>query len=366
MKEKRSLVQILLALGLLTSFAGPAWAQVYGGAAILHIKPGGRATGMGRAGVGIEQRAHSTWWNPALLAQATGTEYSLTYAQLVPDLTRDMESDVYYMNLGAARQFGGGLGIGIDMMYLSYGKTEGFKSDGTPCGEFTSYEMAPSVGAGLRVLGDPMSDWYGGASGPNLDTGLSVKYVRVDLADDAVMQCIGIQKDAVASAWACDLGGSIWGRVGEGGMFGYSVSANVQNLSWEKLTFINSGSADPMPHNLKAGVAGEVRFGDLRATGVFDYNKSLINFSGDDADFGWGDTKALYNMGAEGAYQEFIFARMGYIHDTVGEITAMTFGFGVDTAPMLGGKGIKFDYASVPQAKDLERVHYLSLGVHLQ
>ena len=366
MKSLRSMILALLAMGLMGSWVAPALAQVYGGAAILHIKPGGRATGMGRAGVAIEQRAHSTWWNPALLAQASGTEYSLTYAQLVPDLTRDMDSDVYYMNAGASRQFGSGLGIGIDLMYLSYGKTEGYKSDGTECGEFTSYEMAPSVGVGMRVLGDPASDWYGGASGPNFDAGLSVKWVRVDLADDAVMSCIGIDKDAVATAWASDVGGSIWGRVGDNGMLGYSVSANVQNLSWEKLTFINSGSADPMPHNLKAGVAGEIRAGDLRATAVADYNKSLINFSGDNGNFGWGDTKALYNMGAEGAYQEFIFVRLGYIHDTVGEITAMTFGFGVDTGPMLGGKGIKFDYASVPQAKDLERVHYLTLGVQLQ
>jgi len=353
-----------LALMLAASLAAPAKAQTHGGTGVLKIKPGARATGMGQAGVALPQRALSVWWNPALLAQNQGREASSTIAKLVPDLA----DDVYYLNLGLATTLKGWGGVALDIMYLSYGETEAVDEEGQSYGFFSSYELVPTLGFGTRLLGDADVAW--GETGELLaavDVGLSLKYVWVDLAPDWAMAIVGENKDGRASAVATDLGALVQGSVAN---LPYALGVNIQNLG-STLVYIDADAGDPLPRNLKAGIAVEVYGSDaLTATAVFDYNKSLIVYEEENYEvktkLGLGEMKELLNMGAELSIKDRINARLGYVNDPEGEIQSMTYGIGLDLPLSGGSKVLRFDYSSIPQALDLDRVHYLSLGVLFQ
>jgi hypothetical protein len=334
--------------------AGPVGAQTHGGTGVLKIKPGARATGMGQAGVAVYQRAHSLWWNPAFLSDVEKTEVSSTVAQLVPDLA----SDVYYLNLGYATRIEGFGGFGVDFMYLSYGKTEATNPGGESFGFFSSYEFAPVVGAGVKLLAAPE-----GSSISDIDAGMAVKFVLVDLAPEWAMRvAAGIDKDGRATAFGVDMGLAVRGRVG----LDYCLGMNVQNVGSD-LVYIRADQGDPLPRNLKLGLALRFLKGEsLSLVGAFDINKALIRypegetFEGKDT-FGWSQAKELLNSGAELTLQDRLHVRLGYVHDPEGEIQAMTFGAGLDVN--VADRVVFFDYSSVPQALDLDRVSYLSIGV---
>jgi hypothetical protein len=345
------LVAAVLTIGL---GAAPAVAQTYGGTGVLKIKPAGRATGMGQAGVALFQRAHSVWWNPALLAQVGGAEISTTVAKLVPGLA----DDVYYLNLAYSQYLEGWGGVAAEIMYLSYGKTEAVDIEGKSWGFFNSYEFVPTVGFGTRLIG-------GDAGSPlsGLDVGIALKYVWVDLAPEWAMEIVGVQKDGKADAFAVDLGLLLAGEM----LLPYAIGVNVQNLG-TTLVYIEADEGDPLPRNLKGGVALELYNSEmLGVIAVLDYNKALIDYPDSDEQearpqFGWGNTKELLNCGMEISFYDKLSLRAGYVDDPEGEIQAMTFGAGLDVG-LGGNKVIRFDYSSVPQALDLDRVSYLSVGV---
>jgi hypothetical protein len=343
--------------GMTLGFAGlvgsPA-AQTHGGTGILKIKPGARATGMGQAGVALDQRAHSIWWNPALLSEAGNKQVSSTMAKLVPDLA----DDVYYLNLGYSQHLEGWGGLAFDVMYLSYGKTEATDTEGISHGFFSSYEFVPAVGFGTKLLaGEPESMLS------DLDVGISLKYVLVDLAPEWALAIVGVEKDGRADAFGVDLGMLLRGQMGG---VPYSIGANVQNLGSE-LVFIEADQGDPLPRNLKVGLGVEaVRSDRFRLVGAVDFNKALIKYPGREhiegqPRFGWGDMKELWNAGLELTAMDRLHFRLGYVDDPEGEIQALTFGAGLDVS--FGERTVLFDYSSVPQALDLARVSYLSVGV---
>jgi hypothetical protein len=342
-----------MTLGFL-GLVGSAAAQTHGGTGVLKIKPGARATGMGQAGVALDQRAHSVWWNPALLAETGEKEVSSTMAKLVPDLAED----VYYLNLAYDQHLKGWGGIAFDVMYLSYGKTEATDTEGVSHGFFTSYEFVPVVGFGTKLLANEPESMLS-----DLDVGISLKYVLVDLAPEWALAIVGVEKDGRADAFGVDIGMLLRGRMAG---VPYSVGANVQNLGTE-LVFIEADQGDPLPRNLKFGLGFEaIRSDRFRLVGAVDFNKALIDYPDREhiegqPSFGWGDMQELFNGGVELSAMDRLHFRIGYVYDPEGEIEGFTFGAGLDVD--LGGRTILFDYSGVPQALDLARVSYLSVGV---
>ncbi|MFH1145058.1 MAG: PorV/PorQ family protein [Candidatus Eisenbacteria bacterium] len=356
----KRIVLAMLAASVLTLAGGlprDAWAQTHGGTGILKIKPAARATGMGQAGVALSQRAHSVWWNPALLSDIQRPEVSSTMAKLVPDLA----DDVYYLNMAYAGTLGDWGGYGVDVMYLSYGQTEATTEEGESRGFFTSYEFVPAVGAGLKLYaGEPHSTLT------DIDVGMAMKYVRVDLAPAWAMSVAGVEnKDGSADAFGVDIGFALRGEI----LRPFAVGVNVQNLG-SNLVFIDADDADPLPRNLKMGLAVDVYDSEfLRVVGAFDFNKALISYPEHSYEeqrpqIGWGDMKELLNMGAEFSIHDRLHFRLGYVDDPEGEIEALTFGAGLDVS-FGSSRTIRFDYSSVPQALDLARVSYLSVGMQL-
>lgn len=297
-------------------FASSALAQGTGRS--LDIQPGGRQNGMGAAGVALLGDATgATWWNPAALGFSERAAVELTYAQLVPGLA----DDVSY-NFGTYVQPIEGWGaFGLGFVFLNYGQSEGTNESGQSTGFFGSNEFSPALYYGTRIL-------------PDLGVGVSVKYIRIQLAPDS--------QSGVGSTFGLDLAALY--RIAPAHV---NIGVNVQNLG-PSVTFLNEDQASPLSRNIKAGVAWQAMAAkDLSTTVVADYNQSLVT-----SDF------RTYNGGVEVAYANSVAGRVGWYSDPLGDISGITFGIG------FSWKGLNLDFGSIPQAKDsdLGNVSKITLG----
>jgi hypothetical protein len=321
----------------LTLPAGSALAQ---GAMSLTITPGARADGMGRAFVALPTDATANFWNPAALGYEKGKVFGLMHAQLVPGLA----DDVYYENLGYAMNLPNWGGIGASLVYLSYGKSMATDQGGTPLGEFTSYEISPQIHVGTEVM-------------KGLAAGLTLKYVYVNLAPAWATQ----GEPGTGYTFAADVGLLMRVRdMAPSFPVPLNIGVNVQNLG-PNITFTQQGgSSDPIGRNLKIGFGAQVlNLPKFTGTVAYDYNKALW-MSEDGTGRKSMSTIQVHNAGAELGYADFVFLRGGYIYDKDGEIKDPTFGVGFIIN--LGVDNLGFDYASVPQARGLDRVSKFSIN----
>jgi hypothetical protein len=308
--------------------AGPAAAQTTSGAQSLNITPGARADAMGRAFVALPEDATANWWNPAALAWRNNHVFSLMHAQLVPDLA----SDVYYEYLGYSMHLPGWGGVGASIVYLGYGQSEATTAEGISRGVFSSYEFSPQVSIGTELM-------------PNLAAGMTLKYVYVDLAPSWATPS---GEAGTGDTFGADLA-MLWRVKGLPGLgWPTNFGLNVQNLG-PNIAYIDQDQSDPIGRNLKVGVGTRFLGGpDFDFTGLlsYDFNKSLV----------YSDEKPIHNVGAEISYQDFVALRTGYIYDKDGDIRDPTFGAGFRI------KNFVADYASVPQARSLDRVNKVSIS----
>jgi hypothetical protein len=285
---------------------------------------------MGRAFVALPTDATANFWNPAALGYEKGRVFGLMHTRLVPDLA----DDVYYENLGYAMHLPGWGGVGASLVYLGYGKSMATRDDGFELGDFTSYEISPQVHIGTEVL-------------KGLSAGLTLKYVYVNLAPGWATP------DGVAGAgdtFGADIGLLVRVRdMAPSFPLPVNLGLNVQNLG-PNIAYIDQDQSDPIGRNLKIGFGAQV-LSLPKVTGLFayDFNKSLI----------YASDKPIHNAGAEVTYGDFVSLRGGYIYDKQGDIMDPTFGVGF--VVNLGVNNLGFDYASVPQARVLDRVDKFSI-----
>lgn len=299
------------------------------------IPPTGRANGMGEAYVAIADDATATWWNPGALGFLTVREASVTYAKLVPGLA----DDVFYTYPTYAMPVKDWGTFGFGLVYLSYGKSEGTDPSGNPLGEFSSYEIAPTLSYGTKIT-------------DRLGVGANVKYIRVQLSPD--FNGLGEGK---GSTFAFDVAG-LYKVPGDR----VNVGLALQNLGGS-LAFINEMNEDPIYRNLKAGFAvNAYDQKQIKAIVIGDVNQLLVK--GEVVDGSSKYPRPIYNFGAEVAYTSEVelALRGGYVMDKDGDIENATYGLGI------GYKTFQFDLASIPQAggdgpgEGLDRVTKFSLG----
>src|SRR5678815_5065895 len=308
----------IIYLAVLTSltFAGVAGAQGTGRS--LDIQPGARQNGLGAAGVALADDATGvTWWNPAGLGFVERSAVELTYAQLVPGLA----SDVNYNYLSYVRPLEGWGAFGLGIVFLSYGQSEAADDQGTSQGTFGSNEFSPALYFGTRVL-------------PDLSVGLSLKYIRIQLAPSSF--------SGVGSTFGLDLAALY--RIPTAKL---SFGINVQNLG-PSVTFINEDQASPLSRNVKVGAAWEAyNKGPVGVLLVEDFNQSLVT-----------NKFRTYNHGLELRVADQIAGRIGWYSDPLGDISDLTFGIG------LNWKSLALDFGSIPQAKNsgLDYVKKITLG----
>lgn len=309
---------VIAALVVTLGLASSATAFAQGTGRSLDIQPSGRENGLGAAGVALaEGPSGCTWWNPAGLGFATKAGVDLTYAQLVPGLADDV-----LFNYGSYVQPIKGFGaFGLAMTFLSYGESEGFDNSGTSTGVFSSYEFAPALYYGTRVL-------------PDLSIGAGLKYIRIQLAPDS--------QQGTGSTFAVDLGALY--RIPAARL---SLGVAIQNMG-PSVTFINEDDSSPLSRAVRTGLSWQaVESGNLGVLIVGDYYQSLVT-----------NEFRTYNGGIEVSLSDQIAGRVGYYEDPLGDISGLTFGLGV------AWKGLTLDYGSIPQAQDsgLENVQKFTLG----
>lgn len=310
---------LLLILG---GYAGTANAQAEAGAQSLLIAPGARSDGMGRAFVAVANDANAVWWNPGGLAFTTGHEISTMYTKLVPDLA----DDVFYSHTSYVQHVEGWGGIGFSFGYLSYGESIATDGDGNELGTFTSYEVAPTVAYGTELMKD-------------MGFGVALKFVRVDLApaDKTLDRAKG-----AGSTFGADLG--VLYKLPQ---WKSSVGLAIQNLG-PNISYIDADQSDPIGRNAKFGIAVAPFETELyRVLIAADVNRSLLPHGA------W-----IENAGGEFEFNRLLALRLGYVYDPRGTIKDLTYGLG------LNFRGIRVDYASVPQSEFLNRVSRFSASYH--
>ena len=314
---------VCLALMLLLGASSPALAQSEAGGQSTLIAPGARSDGMGRAFVAVADDANAVWWNVAGLAFVRGHQVGATYTALVPDLA----NDVSFSYLSYVQKVEGLGGIGASFGYLSYGKSTATDVDGNVTGEFTSYEMAPTVAYGTDLV-------------PNMGFGIALKLIHVDLAPSNVTLD---QQSGQGTSFAADFGW-LWKMA----KYKTNLAATLSNIGPD-IAYIDQEQADPLGRNVKIGTAfSPVDTQVHRLLFAADATRYLLP----------GRTLAIdvWDVGAEYEFNNLFALRVGYISDPIGTIQAMTYGFGI------GYKGFHFDFANVPQSEFLDRVNRFSAG----
>ncbi|UCG50622.1 MAG: PorV/PorQ family protein [Candidatus Latescibacterota bacterium] len=294
------------------------------------IPPGARANGMGESYVAIADDATAAWWNPGGLAFLRGRNLALMHSQLVPDLA----SDVYYEFLGFTNEISGVGTLSIAVIYLTYGTSVATNTQGEKKGEFKSWEAS-----GVVSFAIPLSD--------NIGLGLSGKFIHADLAPaNLTLE----QLDGTGSSVAVDAG-MLW-KIPQHKL---SFGAALTNLGPD-ISFIDQEQSDPLPFTLRLGVGYRPIQDDVNSfLMTFDFEQSLVWLI-DSA------TKTrrseIYHMGVEYRYINLLAGRLGYVYDEDGDFKDFTYGLGF----IYKGR-VALDYANVPQAQTLDRVHRWSVSV---
>jgi hypothetical protein len=319
---------LFLALALLGLAAPGALASV-AGAHSLQIPPGARSNGLGMSGVALAEDATAGWWNPAGLGFMRGKTLGFMHSQLVPDLA----DDIYYEFAGWVHQLPGWGTYSLSLIYLTYGQSPITTDSPEPQGYFNSYEFSPALSYGIQL-------------DDNTALGMGLKYVRVDLAP--VEAVPDFKREGAGSSVAVDLG--VIRKLRLPVLGSTRLGAALTNFG-PNISFIDEEQSDPMPRHFKAGLVSYLYEGDYGHVLISgDYSKMLVS---------GGPT--ILNGGAELQYGTWMALRMGYVHDPDGDITDLTFGGGFHVE--LGSRDFYLDYASIPQASDLDRVHRFSFEI---
>lgn len=315
------------AFGIVMSlFASQALAQGEAAAPSLIIPPGARANGMGESHVAVADDATASWWNVGALAFIPNNNLAFMHSQLVPDLA----SDVYYEFLGYSHEIKGTGVIGFSVIFLTYGTSLAVNDQNVILGEFTSREYS-------------LSGSFATSLGNNLGVGVSMKFIRVDYAPGNLT----VEKqNGTGSSFAVDTG-LLWRLPSKRLRFGFAVANMGPDIA-----LIDREQSDPLPWTARLGTAWTMVSDDVsNFILAADIEQSLVWLVD-----GGNRRSEIWHGGVEYRYVNLLSGRMGYIYDDDGDFNSFTWGLG-----FIYKDKLSLDYANVPQAEELERVHRWSV-----
>ena len=334
--RSKLLTFVISAAVALTALTPSAFAVGEAGVPSMIIPPGARANGMGEAYVAIANDATAAWWNVGGLAFVPNNNLALMHSQLVPDLA----NDVYYEFLGYSHQLKGFGTISLSLIYLTYGESVATNAQGQSRGTFKSWEASGYLSFSLPVT-------------PNLGVGLTGKFIHADLAPaDLTLD----QLDGTGSTVAIDAG-MLYKTPGF--LFvkdrALSLGAALTNLGPD-ISFIDQEQSDPLPITLRVGFAWTAVSNDVSNwLMTFDLEQSLVWLIDSNNDH---RRSEIYHVGTEYRYIDLLAGRIGYVYDEDGDFSDATYGLG-----FIYKNSVTLDYANVPQATTLDRVHRWSVGI---
>jgi hypothetical protein len=359
----RYVIKFIILILVLLSAINNVFAQGEAAVPFLLISPGARPGGMGEAGVAYANDATAIYWNPAGLAfqyEDPETDYkgevSLMHSKWLPQFNF---SDLWYDYL-AGRYYLEGIGmVGASITYLNLGKNIHTDEVGNELGTFDSFEYSIAASYATKLK-------------DNLSLGVNLKFIQSNLSD---IQIGSENRDGTSSSFALDFGimwKPAWEFLGNRLTFG----ANLSNFG-PKMTYIDEDQADPLPTNLRLGLAYKLLDDEFnRITLVYDTNRLLVvrGEEGSDNVFeavfysAWTEgsfsdrlARFTHSFGAEYWYGNFIALRAGYFteSDKFGGRKFLTFGGGIKYHIF----GIDFGYISAKEDHPLSDTMRFSISV---
>ena len=341
----------LLSLALVFAFQSKAQSNlkynvVTTAVPILLVSPDSRAGAMGDVGVASTPDGNSSAWNPAKLAflenkkASMAMSYTPWMSKLVPDI------DLAYVNYTKAlsdRQ-----GISASLRYFSLGEINFTNEQGNSMGTFNPYEFYFDVAYALKL-----SDHW--------SAGTALRWIYSDIAQGQVVQ--GLQTKPGQSG-AADLGFYYQGdytNIKGGRRQAWSAGIALTNLG-AKIAYSESGNSDFLPTNLRIGGGYHLEIDEYNQMSVYlDLNRLVVptppelgtngeivagmddnvtplmgvfqSFNPAAKPGGFDELlqENIYNFGLEYKYDNFLFARAGYLHEhkLKGNRQYVTMGFGL-------------------------------------
>ncbi len=224
----------------------------------LQIEPDSRASGMGMTGVAIADNAAAVFWNPAGLAQQTGTEVSFTHAPWLPALGADLS----YEYLAAKHSLGRAGTVGGHLTYFNLGEQQATDEFGNELTKFKSFELSTGVSYGRQIT-------------PNLSLGTGARLIYSNLTGGLD---VGNATTTAGVSYGVDLGVIYKGpNLGIGQSSRPVVALSLANFGPGISYTDSSGVSDAIPTTLRFGGALDTRLDDFnRITLAVDFNKVLV------------------------------------------------------------------------------------------
>ncbi len=360
----RKLAITLLAVLMVALVGKDLYAQGEAAVPFLLIAPGARNGGLGEAGVALVNDATAIFWNPAGLAFQyqdpkvdKPRQLTLMHSRWLPQFNF---SDLFY-DFGAGRFYIDGIGMfGASITYLNLGKNVWTDETGAELGTFDSFEYAISIAYATKLK-------------ENLGIGVNAKIIQSNLSNVSVGS---EDREGRATTFAVDVG-VLWHPGYEIFQDRLSLGANVSNFG-PKVTYIDKKQADPLPTNLRMGVAYTAYDdGFNRLLVVYDLNRLLVyRYKNGTSD---GVFKAAFysvwvkgtlserlrrfthSVGLEYSYGSLISLRVGYFYEdpSFGARKFLTFGGGIGFNIF----NIDFSYISASKDHPLAETMRFSLGI---
>jgi Type IX secretion system protein PorV len=244
--------------------AGRIYAQA-GSTAVpfLELAPDSRFGGLGESGSGLADNSAAIFWNPAGIAFLTGSEFSFTHSNWLPQFNLDL-----FYDYATYRQYVDDLNgsLTASITYMNFGEFIRTASNSPdPIGTFRSFDAAMTLGYSTKVS----NDW---------GLGCNFRLIYSRLSDQPTEQ---EQGSGVATSVSFDIA-AMWRPehlmipfVGDLGN-NLSVGLNLSNLG-PKIYYIDQAQADPIPTGLRLGIAARIFQDEYNSlTYTLDFNRLLV------------------------------------------------------------------------------------------
>ena len=288
----KKISMLLIVCALIMSF-NKISAQGEAAVPFLLLAPDSRAGGIGESGSGLADNSAAIFWNPAGIAFLTGSEISFTHSKWLPAFNLD---DLFY-EYATYRQYIEDLNgsVTASVTYMNFGEFVRTSSNSPePIGTFRSFDAALTLGYATKLS----NDW---------GLGFNFRLIHSRLADKPTE---AEQGKGVATSVSFDVA-AMWRPehfvVPLLGDFGnqFSLGINLSNLG-PKIYYIDQAQADPIPTNLRLGLAARIFQDEYNSlTYTLDFSKLLIGVadsSGKRPDF----YKALFTSWTDRPFNEVL------------------------------------------------------------
>ncbi len=260
----KKISMLIIACALIMLFQNNIKAQTETTAVpFLLLAPDSRSGGLGESGSGLADNSAAIFWNPAGIAFLSGSEFSFTHSNWLPQFNLDL-----FYEYATYRQYIDDLNgsVTASVTYMNFGEFVRTASNSPdPIGTFRSFDAALTLGYATKAS----KDW---------GVGFNFRLIHSRLSDKPTEQERGT---GVATSVSFDIA-AMWrpehlelpllGDIGNN----ISLGFNLSNLG-PKIYYVDQAQADPIPTNLRIGLAARLFQDDYNSlTYVLDFSRLLV------------------------------------------------------------------------------------------